>query len=165
MVAAVREVRAEALVVIVVTELVIESTRVSWSLVRLTVSVRPLSVGCTLSVVVRRLTVVSSRIWPALPSSPPSRTTRYRNASAAMSPAIPPSVTVMRASLASGRRPIARVTASPAAQAAPEPGPALLQPRLEAAVGGPVVVAAAGEVVGQVLLYRNGIRLVVGVDV
>ena len=76
-VAAVSEVSADALVVIVVTELVIESTRVSWSLVRLTVSVRPLRVGCTLSLVVRRLTVVSSRICPALPSSPASRTTRY----------------------------------------------------------------------------------------
>ena len=51
-VAAVSEVSADALVVIVVTELVIESTRVSWSLVRLTVSVRPLQ---------RRLHVVARR--------------------------------------------------------------------------------------------------------
>ena len=65
-----REVSAEAFVVIVGTELVMVSTRVSWSLVRLTVSVRPLSVGCTLSLVVRRLTAVSSRIRPGLAEQP-----------------------------------------------------------------------------------------------
>ena len=75
-VAAATEVRADAFVVIVETELVMVSTRVSWSLVRLTVSVRPLSVGCTLSLVVRRLTAVSSRMRPALVTRPASRTTR-----------------------------------------------------------------------------------------
>ena len=61
---------------IVDTELVIVSTRVSWSLVRLTVSVSPLRVGCTFSLVVRRLAAVSSRMVPALPSRAARRTTR-----------------------------------------------------------------------------------------
>ena len=75
-VAANTEVSADAFVVIVETELVIASTRVSWSLVSPTVSVRLLSVGWTFSVVVRTLSRASSRIRPALPTSPATRTTR-----------------------------------------------------------------------------------------
>src|SRR5699024_5636019 len=61
-----------------------------------------------------------------------------------------------------------RESSPPAAQPPPQPGPPVLQPGLEAAVGGPVVRALGQlgvQVVGQVLLLRHGVGLVVGVDV
>ena len=92
-VAANREVSALALVVIAETLVVMPSTRASCSLVRLTVSVSLSRVGWTFSVVLRRLTLVSSRILPALPMTLPSRKTRNAKASAAIMPAMSPRLT------------------------------------------------------------------------
>ena len=72
------------------------STRLSCSLVSVTVSVSLMRVGWTFSVVLRTLMRVSSRILPAFPITLPRRNTRNANARAAIIPAMSPKLTSMR---------------------------------------------------------------------
>lgn len=50
-------------------------------------------------------------------------------------------------------------------EAAPEPREPVDEALLESAIGGSVVLDPAGQIVGQVLLRRDSVRLVVRVDI